>query len=280
MGIFYSILYGSIRPAVDEKVSIALFMSDGINHYFRHSPEKFASLKQIMPSVQYKGMKSIVLGLEHYIKGDGHLPINLMPDYQKEKPYLSKAYFSYLNKYSNNIVLFSNVYDIDIELNQKNFDDLFNLFVYSGIEDKNKNHTINSLVQTKKSLIKKIENHVNVEIELNITNIPTIEIPTKVWFIGKNDRIVMGEAVEFDHNITHVKNALRNYMYLIDRLDSSKSEAEYFLVGKEPSKEEENHKIWDDIRNLSKINYVDASEIERIDHYMEEHNVMPLITKE
>jgi len=274
MKAFYSILYCPIRPTVDERVSIALLLRGEGKVFFSYSHDKLAIIKDLLPKEAYSLLKANLKNIEGYIKekyGD-----DLSADVKDTL--LDESYVGYLSNYANNLLTFSKPKGIDIPVTAEYFNKLYSKYVFEKDAEKHKEESI--IHRVKRIVNPKIKTHVNLDIELNSEQVPNLAIPTKVWFIGENERDVTGETFEFEGGLGHLKNLLHSYFYLLETLkEKNKPSGKYFVVGKEPSKNlEENHRIWDEIRQLGFVTYLPENEAEEtIKGYMEEHHVKPYV---
>ena len=121
---------------------------------------------------------------------------------------------------------------------------------------------------------------VNFDADIDNTKIPGLVIPAKVWFIGKNEVQVTGEASDFYGLRPHmIQQQINAHLLLIERIKDTESgkHGKFFLIGDEPTKDYyENHKLWQAVKESSALDLVPTDEIERIENYMQEHEVEPL----
>jgi hypothetical protein len=277
MKTFYSILYTPIRPIVDEKVSMALLLVGEDHIYFDYSERKLEFAKDLMPKQAYSLLKSNLKNLKTYINDLNSNKIKGDID----KPFINFTYFNYLNKYSNNLLTFSKPKQIEKEINTENFLKLFEKLIFKLDSTSVKLQNLEFIEEVKNKLEPRIKKHVNIDKVVDSSILPNIEIPTKVWFIGKNDEDVTGETIDFNKQSFNLNNYLRSYLYLIDRITQEHKGGKFFLVGDEPSKElKENHSIWEGIIKLNNIDYIPLNELQKIEEYLESHHVKPIVSIE
>jgi len=315
MKSFYSILFFVTRPVLDEKISIGLFGVCDQKVFFRYSLDKLKITKDLTYSNTFNIIKSSLNSFDGYFNykfiEDDNLLFKLKPldHYLGAPPFsfelkgiddpksefdkalstkLNYKYFEYLNNYTNNSLQFSKPKTIDAELNEELFEILFKKFVFESKENKeNKTEKKEAITHTIKSKINpKIEDRVNIDINLTSDNIKNLIVPTSVWFIGKNDTEVTGEIIDFNKRTYDLENTISKYLNLIRALKDSKGkhlkrfDPKHFLVGKEPDKSNSiNHKIWKELHVLEQIDYVSTNETGKIKSYLEEHDVEPFLSK-
>jgi hypothetical protein len=280
MKTFYSILYCPIRPVVDERLSIALLLRTGDKVFFRYSHDKLKVIKELLPDYAYNLLKSSLRNIEEYF-GIKNSDINLGQmiiegvEIHPER-FLKPEYFEYLSNYSNNLLHFSKPKSIDLNVTNEVFETLYNKLIFETDTLAKKRSLISEKVRIKVN--PKIQGHVNLEVELTSKQISNLIVPTPVWFIGKNDNDVTGEVIDFDKATHHLENDIRQHLFLLQSLHSTKDKyhGKHFLVGNEPKKANlVNHSIWNELRNLRYLSYIAPSETEKITQYIKRHKVSP-----
>lgn len=281
---FYSILYCPIRPIVDERLSIALIVVTESKVYYRFSNDKLKVIKELVPLPAHNLLKSSLNNIEHYLmnKSKSSDTNQLLIDGENKftERFLQRDYFQYLSNYSNNLLHFSEPKNIDLDINQEVFEQMYLKLIFEPDFINDKKELISTKVKTK--INPKIKLHVNIDFELNAKHIPGLIVPTPVWFIGKNDKDVTGEILDFDKATHHLENDIREHLYLLNTLRSAhKYKGTHFFVGKEPKKiNQPNHSIWNSLRGLKFFTYVSPNETEQITEYMQKHSVNPYIELE
>lgn len=271
MKTFYSIIFCTIRPNLDERVSIGLFMANDRECFFNYSNEKLNIIKDLISVEAYSLLKVNLKSIQKLSVSceEG----SLFP--RKEASFLAENYFNYLSVYSNNLLTYSTPVHLQQDLNREVFDKLFEKFVFRldpvPLEKTNKIDVV------RKRLSKSIANYVNFDVELTEREIPGLIIPSKISFIGKNQVEVTGEMNDFSKSIHTLKQQIGSHLYLVDRIIETRRGAKFFFIGDEPSKSlVENHKIWKSIKDFKTLSLVPTNEIEQVEEYMSIHQVEPL----
>lgn len=107
----YSIIFGLIRPEISGQISLGIIYVNGEYISVRFSEEKLQMMKPFLSQRSYEAL-DIVL---HAIKTD--------------YPIRSVNEISYLSRYSNNLIGFSELKDIKQDATEKNKDWLFNNYI-------------------------------------------------------------------------------------------------------------------------------------------------------
>ena len=268
MNSSYSIIYLSLKPTVQEQIAIGLLLTDGKEAYFHYSAEKFKHVSKLMSSETFEFIKNYLSGLNSEIQ---------------DTKLSSFDYLNYLSNYRNNLITFSKPVNINIDVTRENFKNLFEKFIFE-YEKETVTHVLNepsgiyNSVKTK--LYPEIKQHVNLDEKLTSDKIPTLLIPVKVAFIGKNDAPVTGEIINFEDKFNHIKSRVGEYLALIKAFELEKIQGKYFVIGKEPDKNSnvEQHNTWKHIKDSNFMTFVDADETEQISDYMKNHNVVPFLS--
>lgn len=274
MGAFYSILYCTIRQSIDEKISIGLVFGNEGEILFRYSNEKLHAIQDLISNSALNAMKHGIKTISSKYKADNK------PSFFKEYSRIKhESFFSYLGNYSNNLISFSTPKEIDMDFTTDLFDRLYNKFIFDSSNEKTL-ETPSIIERIKKDIRPKIQSHVNLEIELNneLDAFSKLDIPTKVWFVGKNERQVTGEIVDLTKRFDLVTNKLHSYFYLIKAIESNLPK--HFLVADEPQSNEKAKGLWNTIRSLKNLELIPTKEIGVIQDYLMEHEVRPILTLE
>lgn len=277
MKTFYSILYCTIRPNLDEKVSIGLFMGNSDEWRFQYSLEKLHVIKDLFSDAAFNTIK-------FSLKSLSSLSLECASDAMgafKGHKVLSGDYFDYLSRYSQNLITYSKPVEIDVEVDNTIFDTLFEKFIFNL--PKNILHKTRPMEQVKRILSKSIADHVNFDVELSGADIPGLIVPAKLWFIGKNDVQVTGETKDFNGLPHIIQQQVNAHLYLIEKIRDTAAgkNGHFFFIADEPGKNlPENHKLWKAVTESKLLDVVPTGEIGKVEEYMKVHGVAPLFTQE
>jgi hypothetical protein len=273
MKTFYSILYCTIRPNLDEKVSIGFFMGNEEGCRFEYSTEKLAVIRDLFSESAYNSVK---LHLRSLSRLSQECTNDAMNTYKGHRIF-KEEYFRYLSNYAQNLITYSEPSRIDLEITEPVFKKLFEKFVFNF--PRSVEHIIKPIEKARKTLFKTISEFVNFDIELKKDTVPGLLVPAKIWFIGKNEVHVTGESKDF-HGVPHfIQQQINAHMFLIDKIRETKDgkNGHFFFIGDEPSKDQkENHKLWKAVKESKILDLVPTDEIEKIEEYMVDHGVEPL----
>lgn len=282
MKTFFSIIYLTLNANLNEKISVGLLMSDGEKSIFKVSNPKLNVVKALVPSQNFNILKS-------YFKNISSAIMPKIDDYELNvkqnvsSKWLNESYFSYLHRYSNNLVNFSEPRTIELALSEDSFKKLFSKYIFEYDNDvlHVKHEDILTKVRTK--LYSKIEDRVNLNVQVSPKDFNELVTPVDINFIGKNGVVVAGQTIDFDKRQYFLENDLTRFISFTKAVDySSNDKGKYFLVGKEPNKKEypQNHKTWKHVKESHLVEYVDLSETEKIKEYIISKNVTPYFKKD
>lgn len=273
MKSFYSILYCTIRPNQDERISIGLFLGNDKECFFDFSSEKLSIIRELLTPDAYLLLKSNLRSIKQLSSQCSNDILNA----HMGRSSLSETYFSYLSQYANNLLTYSKPTTLSLESNSSIFNKLFEKLVFrisNELEVKQPKIEI-----ARRRLHTSIKSFVNFDIEITHETIPGLAIPSKVAFIGKNKVEVAGELNDFNKASHFLKQQISSHLYFVEHLKSANKNAKFFYVGDEPKKSlKENHNLWSTLKDLNTVELVPSKEIEKIEQYMVDHGVTPLIT--
>lgn len=280
---FYSIVYLNIRPSLGERVSIALLLRDEQNLIFHQAPEKLEALKAILPTEAYSLARTLIKNLDSQLSntaidvGRSGYQINLE---SSKQAFIEKSYLSYLSTYGNNLLTFSEPKTIDIPTTHETFVQLFRKYIHSSWEPTQRQPIHRSIVKhIREVLYPKVKDRVNVDAIITTEMVPGLVAPTKVNLAGRNEVNMIGQIVDFEKKKpSSLADDINRVLALVRAFEEKDAKGKYFIIGREPNRKlSEQHSIWENVRDLPTLDFVSDSETDRIDEYIEEHNVQPLI---
>lgn len=282
MQTYYTVLYIPVNTSLEERLSIGLIMSDGENHYFKYSQSKLQVIKALVSTKMHSMLKTYFKNLDN----ETNQRINLNNEifnksFNNEKgKWINISYLTYLSKYSNNLIQYSEPKPIGIELNKENFNKLFEKFIYINEEVMPIVNNVTIYDKVKLNLYPKIESRVNIDATLTVKEIPNLFVPLEVNFIGMNDVPVAGQTFDFEKRHYNLENDITRFISLAKALElEGKRDGKYFILGKEPqvSHNDKNFLIWKQINETKFLDFVDIDEVDKIENYLVKHNVTPFI---
>ncbi|WP_159523703.1 hypothetical protein [Sunxiuqinia indica] len=276
MKTFYSILSINIRPEINERLSIGLLMICQEKVYFRYSSSKLSVIQKLIGKETYKATQQYLSLIENSVGSNeaisqvkGNLDLKVESKYDR---LFSEQYISYLSRYNNNLVSFSNPNFVDLVGSEQIFNTLFGKFVDRILVDSGQQKT-KQIDQFKRNYYPNVKPYFNIEQEINSTQFSRLLTPIKIDLMGKNDIEVFAQSIDFDKKTYSIEYNIGNLLQLFRALPQAKQ----FVLGIEPSKKlEVNHRIWNNIRSSYEFEYVDISEADRVIEYAQTHGVKPL----
>lgn len=281
MKTFFSIIYLPFKPDLQEKISVGLVMSNSQQTIFKVSDKKLQLVKNLISNHKYNLIKSYFNNIIDEVKPKLNYT-KLDIDFKYKNDWLNESYFSYLNRYSNNLVVYSEPRKIELDVTTDNFKTIFEKLVFDFNEEIEllKEESILTTVRTR--LYAKIEDRVNLNVTLKSSDFNELLTPVDVNFIGKNGIVVAGQTIDFAKRLYNLEHDLTSYISLTKAVDySTRDKGKYFLVGQEPNKKEhpKNHKTWKNVKDSHLVEYVDLEETEKIQDYIISKQVIPFFEK-
>jgi len=283
MNTFFSIIYLTLNASLKERISVGMIMSNGKDVKFKISNTKLSIVKQLIPNQNYNFLKSYFKNLDKELILELENSSILDLSTEKTNNWINEKYFSYLHRYSNNIVEFSEPKKINISLDEITFHNMYVKYVFGSdlqlIPSKSKDDIVRIV---KDKLYSRIKSKVNLDATVKPNDFKELISPVNVNFIGKNGKIVSGQTIDFEKRYVDLERDLTKYISFTKAVDYQFGSGKYFLVGNEPDKKisSKNHSIWKHIFKSHIVQYVDVNETDRIKDYINSKGVLPYFEKE
>ncbi len=276
MKTIYSILYVTLNTALNEKVSIGLLMSDGKYDRFRFSADKLLALKGIIEPERYNLVKSYLKSLESDINVAGDEKV-VFENKALKNNWVNEGYISYLSRYSNNLIQFSEPKTIDILFSPENYKRIYEKYIYAFDQKIEEVFVESIFTKVKQELYPKITNRVNLDFSLDSSHFENLFAPIEVNFIGINGMPVAGQTIDFDKKHHFLENDIARFVSLTKAIElEGKEKGKYFVLGHEPDKKDDkNHLLWEQIKDSKFLEFVDVDDVDRVEEYIEKHEVKP-----
>ena len=274
MNTFYSIVSATINPHTNEKISLGLVLSDGRKSLFSFSGNRLSIVKSIVSKEQYLFIRDYLNSFDRIIdRIDKNPEKQISLEDLEDKIIINEPYFDYMSIYGQNIITVSKPTVIDINVNDNNYKKLFFKFIHSEEEPESK--AKKKILQVKDSFLDKVSDHFSIEKELLPKEHKGLKLPVTVDMFGKNEQNVIGQFIDLERNLHHIKSDYLDFRQICENISYNK----LFLITNEPDKKRlpYQHDFWQLIReeNQNKYSFTDISEVETIYEYAKEHGVKP-----
>lgn len=128
---FFSIIYLPLNSNLQEKISIGLIMFNDEKNLFKISNQKLHVIKNLIAPNKYSSLKNYFSNIVNELNPKiDEYELNIKDNVSSNK-WITASYFHYLNKYSNNLVIYSKPKNIDTDINEDTFKWLFNKLVFT-----------------------------------------------------------------------------------------------------------------------------------------------------
>lgn len=270
MKTFYSILSAVINTVTGEKISLGLLLSDGNKSFFGYSDSRLSLIGTLIDKESKKFIRQYLRSIDNVIqKIDINQDQLTILEQDGKNVIINEPYIAYLSTYSQNVVSFSKPVSITVDVNEHVFQKLFTKFIDDETVVETMKKSNFQLVKT--AFFPRVQKHFTIEKEFSPALNPKLLLPVSIDLFGKNERYVIGQFLDLEKNIYHVKNDYFDYHQLTEVFLRSHK----FLISCEPDKEKypQQHYFWNEIRKQRRHHYVDTSELEVIERYAVEHQV-------
>ncbi len=272
MKTFYSILSAVINPVSGENISLGLLLSDGNNSIFSYSKNRLSLIGSVIDLETKKFIRNYLKSVENVIKkiDINEDQINIFEETGKNI-LVNEPYINYLSSYNKNVISFSKPVSIDIAVNENIFRNLFIRFIDE--ETSGQGTTKSDIQLVKINFFPKVKAYFTIEKDFTPQTIKKIFLPVTIDLFGKNEIPVIGQFFDLDKGINYIKTDFFDFQQVASIFKRSKK----FIVSSEPDKitQADKHHFWSAIRKEKALTYVDISEVEIIEQYAKEHDVVP-----
>lgn len=282
MATQYSILSVLIRPEIQEKISIGLLLFNYDEVYFSFSKNKLQISKELLSNSSFRILRDILENIENKIESD-HLKSSDKKGFKIYKNRIldntfSTSYVSYLSKYSNNVISFTNPKEIHLEINTQNFSTLFRKYIDDIMESVEVVPKIKPVEYIKNQFGERIKEYYDFNKEVTHEQVQNLITPVRIDFTGRNEIDVYAQTVDMEAGAASVANHINAFVQLKTTYVKNNVPIQDFFIAKEPARElfPKQHDMWNQLRTSSILNYLDLSESETIITYAEQHGVIPL----
>lgn len=276
MKTYYSIVSISPNPALNEKFNVGLLCVASNHTYFHFSQAKLKIVSKLLSANAAKLVLTALEGIDSKINAKAEEKSLLFA--QEGLSMVAEPYINYLHRYNNNLVQFTPTTEIDIEMSQSVFEQLFRKYIYS--DEIFTTHEIlkaPNFTNVRNHFKRLAQPYANTNFPVTNEVIPDLVVPVTVDVFGKNGAFVTGHATDFQKQFNFLQNDLSTYLYLVEHAKRTDSDSTCFLLANEPSKQAKpNHDLWTSIRKSGLIKLVPVDESERIIEFMKDKGVQPV----
>ena len=269
----FSILSASIRPEIQEQIAIGLLLVGSNSVHFETSKTKLEISSKLISSQAFKFLKEAVKQISLATTKENQNAEGLFLESKPLSKSFSLGYLEYLSRYGNNVLTFSSPKTIELPADNALFQMLFKKYVDEYAFE----HTIisehHNFDTFKREFFPKVKTYFNTNQEITSKIITGLLMPVKVDLIGHNKIPVYAQSIDLERQNYHIQNDLGVLFMLNKAIDK----AQRFHISAEPDKNKfpGQHNTWKSIRNWKDSEYVDISEIQKIEEYATQHGVVP-----
>lgn len=280
MKTFVSPLYIQTNHYTNEKITCALLAANEKGVYFKINNDKIDFASKLSPENIKLLVKNTFELIENKIDFTNQKLSEKQTSLFEIENNFKKEYIEYLSKYASGTIQFNSPKPIDIELNEKSFNSLFDKFVGKEVEhlvhDKSFSNTI------KKTLNKPaLKQKADINYFLNPSTFDGLLKKALISMVTTNGVVDLYQAVDFNNSevsIAHklyefvaIKHSIENYSIKNLKLNTTTK-----LIAVKPSTGSEQKSLFDTFYK----NNVKNGSIELIDPVKFEKNVDTIIKSE
>lgn len=231
MTSFFVPIFHSLGSLGNEKVLIGLMVVTPEKVWYAYSQKKLKLVKQVLGAASYELAKSTLFQISEKVSSENNSLLAYSGLVGFQHPVFGKDYFDYLKKYANNALLFDAPQELNFEINEETFQNLYQNWVGdTDLTAGNAKPNFHSHIQ---SLLKQypIQEIADVGLKLNPYQLPGLNGDTFVNLIAQNGAVLAMETVDFTSSLTTIGLTLNSFEILVAALKSY-SEAKGLKSGK------------------------------------------------
>lgn len=277
MSTFYSIIHAGLNPLSGEKLAVGLLLRNRDQVRFAWSRNRVRVVRDLMGTDAYNLLELNLKALDRKVGSPdtGPAGLKLIQAEPRSAYELNEPYVSYLSKYSNNLLTVGPITPIEIDDPSEKFKELFRLFVdQREVMDPGRKKPDTSEVRAR--LRERTEKRVSWDTTLTSKDLPGLPLyQVKLDFIGKNEKGVIGEVVDFSKTEYHLDASINKTLTVSMLLDRNNNLGRAFLIGDEPDKKllPAQHATWSAVREARGVTVVATVETGIVEDYLEQHGV-------
>ena len=284
MQTYYTILKIAPNTMTDDCLSIGLLVYDGKKFWLQFSEDRKNAVKRLMDengdAIDFI-VKQIIAQVKkinkEIVKSDSELfVLNSL---------LNSDYFNYLNNYSNGLLRFSKPSFLNDTINEEKFLKLFALLIDKNIEREPK---VKDLTNEKffaiihKNLIKKVENKIHTNVNINSTLLSSMYFQYEMDCIGLNGAFVGAKAIPFNKSLLTLDKDVSHYIALISLLSTNyeieTKKNNFFLIADEPNAiSSPEHTAWENILKNPMFKVINSEQTDMVTDIVETSKAGPFL---
>ena len=287
MKAFYSILYFQSNSFANEKIAGGLLLFSPQKIWFEYLPLKLDIMSKLSGELVKEHLKQTLKGVAKFVDGFNlslvqNTAIHQQTIFEKPEPFFNELYLSYLSKYSQGLLQYSEPQPIAAPADSKLFNALFEKFIGAKKKvqtiDKYNFHHQFQLKINKPS----IKDKVDINLKLYPQKFQGIYSETKVSLIGKNGVITAMQDIDFNIHMESLGQQLNQWDVLVDALGkfSTKKDwkkGDYSLVFNKPKSKSPQEKLLNEIhKSIDKpFKMVEMGGVEELLNKVEQNDYLP-----
>ncbi|MEM9921811.1 MAG: hypothetical protein AAF990_27150, partial [Bacteroidota bacterium] len=241
--------------------------------YLNISKTKLSVSKDLLPDHLYLGVKNEIKGIQDiYSKIHTEAKTNKL-FHNLYDNIIQESYISYLSNYKNNIISFSKPQRISLSVTQEVYNKLYEKYIDIDPFSIEVEENVKSIERFRKEYIPTLDRYYNINYTVGKEILPGAILPLKFDLVGKNEVEVFAKSIDLERRRYNVEHDINSFYPIKDLSPLSTK----FIVTKEPDKRfMTQHNIWKNLRDTSWLEYIDISEVERLEDYAKSHQVEPI----
>lgn len=263
---FYTILKLSPNAATQDSVALGIIYFDGLNikHYL--SERKLKVAKRLI-SDKNIDFDFVLHQVFDNLKNEDHNKneAKLFSDFND---FTNTSFYSYLNRYANGLIQFSEPKHLLVDDSNDYFDKLVYALFHETITDEVKtiddsSKKLATIIREK--LLNKVENKIHVNYKFNPKQFPSIYFNYEMDCIGLNGSLIGAKSLQFNKTFETLDKNIAHYFILLSSLSNqynkSLKDNNFYLISEEPEViDSREHKLWESVKKNELISVIHPEE--------------------
>jgi len=276
MNSFYTLIKISTNPTSGDQITVGLLLKTENRFYLKFSDRRIAASLRLRDE-EDRSFSFFKNQLENRIENFNSELTNNTAELFLPETFLTSDFFSHLKVSSNNLIQFSEPSIISSDFTEEQFNKLYEMFVekasVSISHERNEEGKLYNNVEQK--LIRKVENKVHTNYDINQKIIPSLNFSFKLDCVGKNGAIISAKSFDLNSTSPTIERNLVRLEIVLYKLSAVYGNGgnKTFIIADEPEgKNSENFNIWETIKKNQSFEVLSSDNANEVADYIEQKN--------
>ena len=266
MNSYYNIIKIAPNPTAGDTISIGLLVFNSNQFMLKFSSSKKRIAKSLL-GIGSEAIDYITKQIQNKIDELNTIIYNSNDKLFEVPSIINADYFTYLSKYSNNILQFNEPNMLSASIDENGFNKLFEIFVGKDDSPQQKDEVESTIFyqNIEERLIKRVKDKVHTKIQLSEKFLPSLYFNYDLDCVGMNGVITGAKSIDFTKGdqtiIRHIANYFQVTTLMANKFNKGKEENNFYVIGDEPSAvNSKEHKIWESFKKQTSCKLIHSEQ--------------------